>query len=127
VEAQLSATPVVAAASGGLLDVVADGRTGRTFPPGQPAALARAVEAVVADPATAARLAEAARRSAAARFTPQAAARTYAEVYAAALQARRPRRQQTTPSRPRPSTATPRHPGHPRHEQGRPGPPTARL
>jgi glycosyltransferase involved in cell wall biosynthesis len=127
VEAQLSATPVVAAASGGLLDVVADGRTGRTFPPGQPAALARAVEAVVADPATAARLAEAARRSAAARFTPQAAARTYAEVYAAALQARRPRRQQTTPSRPRPSTATPRHPGDPRHEQGRPGPPTARL
>jgi glycosyltransferase involved in cell wall biosynthesis len=90
VEAQLSATPVVATASGGLLDVVTDGQTGLTFPPGQPAALARAVEALVADPATAARLADAARR-AAARFTTGAAARAYAAVYAEALQAARRR------------------------------------
>jgi glycosyltransferase involved in cell wall biosynthesis len=90
VEGQLSATPVVAAASGGLLDVVTDGQTGLTFPPGQPAALARAVEALVADPATAARLADAARR-AAARFTTGAAARAYAAVYAEALQAARRR------------------------------------
>jgi glycosyltransferase involved in cell wall biosynthesis len=96
VEAQLSATPVVAAASGGLLDVVTDGRTGLTFPPGQPAALARAVEAIVADPATATRLAEAGRKSAAARFGTAAAARTYAEIYATALRTRR--HQQTTPS-----------------------------
>jgi glycosyltransferase involved in cell wall biosynthesis len=88
VEAQLSATPVVAAASGGLLDVVADGVTGWTFPPGEPAALARTIEAVVADPAAAARLAEAGRRSAA-RFTTTAAARAYAAVYAEALAARR--------------------------------------
>jgi glycosyltransferase involved in cell wall biosynthesis len=125
VEAQLSATPVVAAASGGLLDVVADGRTGWTFPPGQPVALARAVEAVVADPAAAARLAEAGRQSAATQFTPESAARTYAEIYATALQTRR--HQQTTPRLPRPSTATPRHYDDPRHEKGRPGPPTARL
>jgi glycosyltransferase involved in cell wall biosynthesis len=92
VEGQLSATPVVAAASGGLLDVVTDGETGRTFPPGQPAALARAVEAVVADPAAAARLAGAARVAAAGRFGTHAAARTYAAVYAEALQARRARR-----------------------------------
>jgi glycosyltransferase involved in cell wall biosynthesis len=89
VEAQLSATPVVAAASGGLLDVVADGVTGWTFPPGEPAALARTIEAVVADPAAAARLAEAGRRSAA-RFTTAAAARAYAAVYAEAISARRP-------------------------------------
>jgi glycosyltransferase involved in cell wall biosynthesis len=89
VEAQLSATPVVAAASGGLLDVVTDGQTGLTFPPGQPVALARAIETVVGDPATAARLAEAGRRSAAGRFTTGAAARTYAAVYAEVLQATR--------------------------------------
>jgi glycosyltransferase involved in cell wall biosynthesis len=90
VEAQLSATPVVAAASGGLLDVVADGVTGWTFPPGEPTALARAIETVVADPAAAARLAEAGRRSAAARFTTAAAARAYAAVYADALGSGRP-------------------------------------
>jgi glycosyltransferase involved in cell wall biosynthesis len=91
VEAQLSATPVVAAASGGLLDVVTDAQTGLTFPPGQPTALARAIETLLADPATAARLAESGRRSAATRFTITAAARAYAVVYADALQvARRP-------------------------------------
>jgi glycosyltransferase involved in cell wall biosynthesis len=89
VEAQLSATPVVAAASGGLLDVVTDGQTGVTFPPGDPAALARAIETLLADPATAARLADAGRQSAAARFTTTAAASAYAAVYADALQAAR--------------------------------------
>jgi glycogen(starch) synthase len=76
---------VVAAASGGLLDVVADGRTGRTFPPGDAGALARAVEAVLADRAITARMARAAREQAAARFGPAGAARTYAAVYAEAL------------------------------------------
>jgi glycosyltransferase involved in cell wall biosynthesis len=86
VEGQLSGAPVVAAASGGLLDVVADGRTGRTFPPGDPAALARAVEAVLADPAGTARMTAEARKRAAGRFGPAGAARTYAAVYAEALQ-----------------------------------------
>jgi glycosyltransferase involved in cell wall biosynthesis len=85
VEGQLSGAPVVAAASGGLLDVVADGRTGRTFPPGQPEALARAVEAVLADPAGTARMAAEARERAAARFGPAGAARTYAAIYTEAL------------------------------------------
>jgi glycosyltransferase involved in cell wall biosynthesis len=88
-EAQLSGAPVVAAASGGLLDVVADGRTGRTFPPGDPHALARTVEAALADPAATARMAEAAHQAAAARFGTTAAARAYAAVYAEALEARR--------------------------------------
>jgi glycosyltransferase involved in cell wall biosynthesis len=87
VEAQLSGAPVVAAASGGLLDVVADGRTGRTFPPGRPDALARTVEAVLADRDGTARMAEAARELAAARFGTAAAARTYAAIYAEALEA----------------------------------------
>jgi glycosyltransferase involved in cell wall biosynthesis len=85
VEGQLSGAPVVAAASGGLLDVVADGRTGRTFPPGRADALARALEAILADPAGTARMAAAAREQAATRFGTAAVARTYAAVYAEAL------------------------------------------
>ena len=91
VEAQLSGAPVVAAASGGLLDVVADGRTGRTFPPGDPGALARAVESVVAARYATARRAATARDAAAARFGPAGAARAYAAVYAEALADRRAR------------------------------------
>jgi glycosyltransferase involved in cell wall biosynthesis len=95
VEAQLCGTPVVAAASGGLLDVVADGQTGRTFPPGQPEALARAVEAVLADPEGTARLAAVARDRAVTRFGTAGAAKAYATVYAEALErrGRRGRRQ----------------------------------
>jgi glycosyltransferase involved in cell wall biosynthesis len=66
--------------------VVADGHTGRTFPPGQPDAVARAVEAVLADPAGTARMTAEARKRAAARFGPAGAARTYAAIYAEALQ-----------------------------------------
>ena len=85
VEGQLSGAPVVAADSGGLLDVVADGRTGRTFPPGRPDALARTLEAVLADPDGTARMAAAARERAAARFGTAGAARTYAAIYAEAV------------------------------------------
>jgi glycosyltransferase involved in cell wall biosynthesis len=85
VEGQLSGAPVAAAASGGLLDVVADGRTGRTFPPGRPDALARTVEAALADQAGTARMAETARSRATARFGTAAAARAYAALYAEAL------------------------------------------
>jgi glycosyltransferase involved in cell wall biosynthesis len=80
---------VVAAASGGLLDVVADGRTGRTFAPGAPDALARTIEAVLADRDGTARMAEAAREQAAARFGTAGAAKAYAAVYAEALRAQR--------------------------------------
>jgi glycosyltransferase involved in cell wall biosynthesis len=89
VEGQLSGAPVVGAASGGLLDVVTDGRTGRTFPPDHPTALARTVETVLADPATTARMTAAAHHSATSRFGPAAAARTYAALYAEAVRERR--------------------------------------
>jgi glycosyltransferase involved in cell wall biosynthesis len=88
VEGQLAGAPVVAAASGGLLDVVADGRTGRTFPPGAPDALARTVEAVLADPDATARMTQAARERATARFGTAGAAKAYAAVYAEALERR---------------------------------------
>jgi glycosyltransferase involved in cell wall biosynthesis len=88
VEGQLCGAPVVAAASGGLLDVVTDGQTGRTFPPGHPDALARTVEEVLADREATARMASTARKRAAARFGTAAAARRYAAVYAEALEER---------------------------------------
>jgi glycosyltransferase involved in cell wall biosynthesis len=94
VEGQLSGTPVIAAASGGLLDVVSDGRSGWTVRPGDPSALARAIEAVADHPDQAARRAEAGRRAASQRFGPASAARTYATLYAEAIEESR------TPSRP---------------------------
>lgn len=96
VEGQLSGAPVVAAASGGLLDVVDDGQTGRTFPPGQPEALARTVEEVLADPEATARMAATARERAAARFGTAASASAYAAVYAEALEGRRGRGRRAT-------------------------------
>jgi len=88
VEAQLCGTPVIAAASGGLLDVVDDHATGRTFSPGEPGALAQVIDEVVTHPSAAASLAAAARRRAAARFSTSAAASAYAAIYAEALEAR---------------------------------------
>src|SRR5215203_5317706 len=58
------------------------------IPPGAADALARTVEAVLADPDGTARMALAAREQAAARFGTAAAAKAYAAVYAEALQPR---------------------------------------
>jgi glycosyltransferase involved in cell wall biosynthesis len=88
VEGQLSGAPVIAAASGGLLDVVVDGQTGWTFPPGDPKALAAAIQQVADHPAQAATRAGAGRRAAANRFSPPAAARAYATIYAEAIDSR---------------------------------------
>jgi starch synthase len=42
--------PVVASASGGITDLVDDGATGTLVPPGNPSALARALDSIIADP-----------------------------------------------------------------------------
>lgn len=59
-EAQASGVPVVAAAAGGPLDLVANGRTGMLFHPRDHDSLPRAVEALVADPGLRRRLSDAA-------------------------------------------------------------------
>jgi glycosyltransferase involved in cell wall biosynthesis len=63
VEALASGVPVVASATGGLLDFVTDGENGKLFPPRDAPALARCLRQLIDDPALRARLAAAARPS----------------------------------------------------------------
>lgn len=85
VEAQLCGAPVVAFASGGLLDVVQDGVTGLLVPSGDIPALARALDRVAEDGVFARRLAGAGRAAAVARFSPVAAAARYEAIYEQAI------------------------------------------
>jgi glycosyltransferase involved in cell wall biosynthesis len=62
-------TPVVASRVGGVPEVVVTGETGLLVDPGQPAALAEAIRAVLADPASARRRADAAREIVQSRFS----------------------------------------------------------
>lgn len=67
-EAMSLGTPVVAARTGGLADIVEDGRTGLTFTPGDPASLADALVATLQDPLAARLRAELARTELPMRF-----------------------------------------------------------
>lgn len=84
-EAQACGTPVVAFASGGLTDLVVDGRSGLLAPPGDVAALAASLDRVLAHADLAARLGAAGHRDVIERFSPASVARRYAEIYARAL------------------------------------------
>ena len=59
-EAMAAGRPVVAAASGGIVDMVDDGVTGLLVPPGDPVALSAALSAIVNDPQRAAAMGQAA-------------------------------------------------------------------
>ncbi len=67
-EAMAFGRPVVAAAGGGLLELVSDGETGLLVPPRDAAALRAAVECLLADPELRERLGSAARARARERF-----------------------------------------------------------
>jgi glycogen(starch) synthase len=83
-EAAAAGAPLVASTAGGLGEVVVDGETGLSFPPGDVAALATAVGAVLADPGAAARRARAARKRLGSAFEWSRIAADTASVYAAA-------------------------------------------
>lgn len=67
-EAMALGTPVVAARTGGLADIVDNGRTGLSFAPGDPGQLAAAVVETLSDPRAAAARAELARAELPKRF-----------------------------------------------------------
>ncbi len=68
-EAMASGTPVIATAHGGPLDIIEDGRTGDLVPPGDTAAMAAAIVALVNDPARRARVGALARERVITHYT----------------------------------------------------------
>ena len=74
--------PVVATRVGGIPEVVVDGETGLLVPKEDPAALAAALDRLVADPALRARLGQAARARCRARFDVRRMAEGFTDLYA---------------------------------------------
>ena len=87
-EAMAAGLPVVAAAVGGVPELVDDGETGLLVPPGRPDALAAALGRLAADPALRRRLGAAGRRRAEAHFDIEACRRAHVELYRELLAAR---------------------------------------
>jgi glycosyltransferase involved in cell wall biosynthesis len=80
-EAMASRTPIVAAAAGGPLELIDEGRTGLLVAPGDPEALAAALERLLADPAERARLGRAGREHVERNFSLERDARRMEELY----------------------------------------------
>ncbi len=87
-DAMAAGTPVVAAAGGGIPEMVEDGRSGLLVPPGRPEALAEALGRVLDDPGLAARLAAGGRERVRA-FTAERMVEATLEVYQSILPVRR--------------------------------------
>ena len=81
IEAMAAGRPVVASGVGGLLDLIDHDRTGLLVPPDDPAALAGAIDALVSDPARAARLGAAAAAESAARHGFDRMVRAFEALY----------------------------------------------
>ena len=87
VEAQLCETPVVAFESGGLTDTVQHERSGLLVPPGDIAALAASLDALLDREDRGGDLGRAGRMVALAGFAPESAARRYAGIYRSVIAA----------------------------------------
>lgn len=88
-EAMAAGRPVVAAASGGILDMVVDGHTGLLYPPGDVDALTGALTRVLTEPDTAAAFGIAG-RDRAREFTVSAVVARIEQMYADAIRSSRP-------------------------------------
>jgi starch synthase len=82
-EAMACGTAVVGSRIGGIPEVVADGETGLLAPPGDPAALATAINALILDPIRATAMGTRGRERAVAEFSWATIAAQTAELYAA--------------------------------------------
>ena len=80
-EAMCFGCPSVATRVGGIPEVVEDGISGLLVPPGDAAGLARAVEALIADPTRRAAMGAAARRPAMDRFSADVIVPGYEAIY----------------------------------------------
>lgn len=89
-EAMACGVPVIAAAVGGLVDTVVHGTTGLHVPPQDPAALAAAIDEVVADPAWAGELGDNGYRRVRARYSWSRIAADTEKAYQTALSAAAP-------------------------------------
>ena len=85
-EAMCFGCPSVATRVGGIPEVVEDGVSGLLVPPGDAAGLARAVEALIADPTRRAAMGAAARRRAMERFSADVIVPCYEAIYRRACQ-----------------------------------------
>ena len=81
-EAMACGTAVVGSRTGGIPEVVAEGETGLLVPPGEPEALAVALNALLGDPDRAQAMGQAGRKRAVAEFGWPAIAAQTAELYA---------------------------------------------
>ena len=84
-EAMATAKPVIATAHGGPLEICVEGETGLLVPPRDPAAMARAMIALIDDPARARAMGEAGRRRVLARYTAERYVAAIADVYQSLL------------------------------------------
>jgi len=85
VEAQLCETPVIAFASGGVVDVISDGESGLLVRERTPEALAQAITRLRANPDHGTSLARTGATRARERFSPDHVARRYADIYRDAI------------------------------------------
>jgi glycosyltransferase involved in cell wall biosynthesis len=88
-EAMAMAKPVVGTASGGTPEIVKDGVTGILVPPGDPGAMAAALENLLQDPTRAGSMGAAGRERTVAHFSIEAHAEKTMRLYAEALAGRR--------------------------------------
>jgi glycosyltransferase involved in cell wall biosynthesis len=86
VEAAAAGLPIVASEVGGIPEIITHGRDGLLVPPGDPNALAAAIQKLLDDPDQARMLGETARKTAFERFSAEAMVERYMEVYEGLLQ-----------------------------------------